>query len=466
VLFTQPIFLGFFAVVFTVYWLLPENRQRKVLLLVASYVFYGAWDWRFLFLIAVSTMIDYVVGWVLRNDAPRGGRKLWLITSLCANLGILGFFKYYNFFVTSGVDVLRLFGYDGPDLTMRIVLPVGISFFTFQSMSYTIDVYRKQLKPIRSAIDFALFVSFFPQLVAGPIVRAADFLPQLDSKRRFADVRFKGPIALFLIGFFKKVCLADNVAACVDQVYAAPSSFSTGSIWLANMLYSIQLYCDFSGYTDMAIATAALLGYELCINFDFPYLKRNILELWSHWHMSFSTWIRDYLFIPLGGSRGTALFTARNVMITMLLAGLWHGAAWHFVLWGGANGLAMIMYRLYRRNVPETHPVRRFTMAFAVPITFFWWTIQLIMFRATDLHNMFEVMRGFFIPQGGEPSPLNLWAFFVGMAILHWVSSKVHFEKQAVRLPAWACSLVFGAAAFFLILLVQFRYKPFVYFQF
>jgi alginate O-acetyltransferase complex protein AlgI len=288
-LFTEPAFFAFFAAVFLLHWAVSSNGLRKLLLLVASYLFYAAWDWRFLSLIFLSTIVDFVVGIVLKKEQPILGRRTWLTLSLVTNLGVLGFFKYFNFFVASGSGLLSAMGLDPGERTLNIILPVGISFFTFQTMSYTIDVYRGKLKPISNPLDFALFVGFFPQLVAGPIVRAADFLPQLRQARRFPRIPFRSCLTLFFVGFFKKACISDNLAPIVDSVFAAPHAYGTLSIWIAVIFYAIQIYCDFSGYTDMAIATARALGFELRLNFDFPYLAGNITEFWRRWHISLSS---------------------------------------------------------------------------------------------------------------------------------------------------------------------------------
>jgi alginate O-acetyltransferase complex protein AlgI len=327
-LFVEFRFLWFFLAVFAVYWSLRRNESRKIWLLVCSYFFYAAWNWKFLFLIMASSALDYFVGMMMtRSENPRT-RRGWLIISLCANLGTIAFFKYYNFFVTSAAALLEWLGLPASLHTLNIIIPVGVSFYTFHSMSYTIDVYRGKLRPVSSILDLACFIGFFPQMVAGPIVRAYAFLPQLQSIRRFADVDARGALILFLGGFIKKACIADTVAPFVDRYFEAPGNFTAASAWVGVLFYAIQIYCDFSGYTDMAIACAQLLGYELPVNFRFPYFARNISEFWHRWHISLSTWLRDYLYIPLGGNRGPRWFVYRNIMITMLLGGLWHGGAW------------------------------------------------------------------------------------------------------------------------------------------
>jgi alginate O-acetyltransferase complex protein AlgI len=468
VLFTEPIFFAFFAVVFTIYWALNWNQPRKILLLVASYVFYAAWDWRFLSLILISTVIDYVTGLRLRVLTASGRRKAWLCLSLCANLGILGVFKYFNFFVHSAEGLLRAAGIEVSPTAVSIVLPVGISFYTFQSMSYTIDAYRGRLEPIKNPLDFALYVAFFPQLVAGPIVRAADFLPQLQSPRPLKQVPFKLAGALFLAGFIKKACIADNLAPVVDQVYAAPETFTALSICTAAIFYAVQIYCDFSGYSDMAIAIALLLGYDLGLNFRFPYFAANIQDFWRRWHISLSSWLRDYLYISLGGGRGTTNTVLRNIMLTMLLGGLWHGASWNFVVWGGLHGLALCIHRQYAERVPETHPLRRTLHALGVPLTFYWVAGVFIFFRATTFEDAFVAVKAWTLFQspGVEAlSPHLLW-YCIPLALAHAVGLRTPVEQRVRALPNWLCAVLYGLAGFLALMFLPTGYRPFIYFQF
>src|SRR6266480_130995 len=342
-------FLWFFLIVFAVYWAMRGNTERKIWLLICSYAFYAAWNWKFLFLLFGSMALDYTVGMMMaRSQNPRT-RRAWLIASLCANLGVLGFFKYFNFFISSASEFSAWLGLPVSVSTLNVVLPVGISFYTFQSMSYTIDVYRGRQAPVSNFLDLALFISFFTHLVAGPIMPAVFFLPQLASARKFSDVDVRGALLLFLSGFIKKACVADAVAPIVDRYFDHPAAFTATSAWIAVLFYAIQIYCDFSGYTDMAIAAARLLGYQLPTNFQFPYFARNVSDFWGRWHISLSSWLRDYLYIPLGGNRGSRGFAYRNVMITILLGGRWHGAAWTFVIWGALHGTALLNHREWTR---------------------------------------------------------------------------------------------------------------------
>ncbi len=363
--FTEFRFLFFFMIIFCIYWALQKHNHRKSWLLVCSYIFYGAWDWRFLSLLLLSTVVDYFVGLMLsrpQSDSSVVGQEIqtseavqhgfswdallnkpmnqqqrqgWLALSLVVNLGLLGFFKYYNFFADSASNLLIFLGLPVSINTLQIILPAGISFYTFQTLSYSIDAYLDKLKPIRNFWDFALFVTFFPQLVAGPIVRASTFLPQLLTAKTLNKVDFQGCLTLFLVGYFKKACISDNLSPLVDQYFTNPEVYTVLSCWIAVISFAIQIYCDFSGYSDMAIACAGLLGYKLPLNFNFPYFSANVTQLWQRWHITLFTWLRDYIYSPLMKMRPkeqrTELFQSRNILILMLFSGLWHGAAWHFV---------------------------------------------------------------------------------------------------------------------------------------
>ena len=459
-LFTQPIYFIFFTAVFTLYWRIRSHALRKVLLLMASYVFYGAWDPRFLTLIFLSTAIDFEVGRRLDATAQPVSRKALLWISMAANLGILGFFKYFDFFVQSGADLFGL----SDVRTLGLILPVGISFFTFQSMSYTIDIYRGRLKPINSFTDFALFVSFFPQLVAGPIVRAATFLPQLKTEKRFADVHVQSLLTLFLIGFIKKACISDNLSPVIDPVFANPNLYDTLGIWIAVVFYAVQIYCDFSGYTDMAIASAGLLGYNLTRNFAFPYFAANIAEFWRRWHISLSTWLRDYLYISLGGNRSGAAKTYRNLMITMVLGGLWHGAAWHFIIWGGLHGVALAIHRWVR----ERNVLPAIYTPLGMIATFYWVCLAWIFFRAETMEDALHLTRAFVTFQSpGETSldpRLLLW--LIPAVAAHWIAYRHDVILWVRRVPDWAFSAGLAMAAITALMFVPTDVQPFIYFQF
>ena len=344
--FISYVFAIFLIIVFATYWCLPRSRQN-VLLWAASYVFYGWWDWRFLSLIFLSTVVDYSCGLALgRISAPRS-RKIVLSLSLITNLGLLGAFKYYGFFVESLSSVFEACGWSPSFTVLQIVLPVGISFYTFQTISYTVDVYRQKLKPTRSFTDFAVYVSFFPQLVAGPIERGTNLLPQVTGSRAFSAERFHDGLMLIATGFLRKAVIADNMAMIVNAIFAEDvSTLTAPQLLLGTYAFAWQIYGDFSGYSDIARGTAKLLGFELMVNFRQPYFASGPSDFWRRWHISLSTWLRDYLYIPLGGNRHGPSRTYRNLLAVMLLGGLWHGAAWTYVFWGGIHGLWLAVDRL------------------------------------------------------------------------------------------------------------------------
>jgi len=471
-IFTEFRFLVFFLVVFCIYWALQENRHRKLWLLGCSYFFYGAWDWRFLSLILISTAIDYGVGWQLSRTEQPKQRQGWLLVSLVANLGLLGFFKYYNFFAESAIIFFNFLGIPANINTFQIILPVGISFYTFQSLSYAIDIYRKHLGVTKNFIDFALYVSFFPQLVAGPIVRASDFLPQLHTRKQFAQVNVRACLVLFLIGFFKKACVSDNLAPFIDGYFDDPAAYTALSCWFAVLAYAVQIYCDFSGYTDMAIASAELLGYQLCLNFAAPYFATNIADFWRRWHISLSTWLRDYLYIPLGGSLAGKFQTYRNLMLTMLLGGLWHGAAWNFVLWGGLHGGALVVHRhcahWFQGDAEASRSRQKLYAALGLGLTFYWVCLTWIFFRANRLDKALSILHAFIFWQatGLQQVPVTAFILLAILAIAHWGNYQGWGRGWWQRLSPWQFAVCYGLSFALLMQFVPPDYKPFIYFQF
>ena len=339
-------FAIFFVVVLTASWLLkPYPRRWKLFMLSASYFFYGSWDWRFLGLLALTTVVDHTVGGAIHRTEDPKRRRWFLIVGVVVSLSVVAFFKYYDFFASSLINLFRPLGIDLPLPILNIILPVGISFFTFQSLSYTIDIYRRKLEPV-PLLDFAVFVSFFPHLVAGPIVRGSEFLPQL--KERHDPRRVQGAAAFGLIaaGLFKKVVVANTLAtSIVDPVFASPQNFSGLEVLTGVYAYAVQIFADFSGYTDIAIGLALLLGFRFPQNFDRPYTATSLQDFWRRWHMTLSRFLRDYLYVPLGGNRNGRVETYRNLMLTMVIGGLWHGAAWTFVLWGALHGVGLAIER-------------------------------------------------------------------------------------------------------------------------
>jgi len=467
-LFTELRFLVFFLLVFAVHWALRSHTARKLWLLGASYAFYAGWDWRFLSLILASTVIDYFIGRRLKSTEGVGARRGLLWMSLGANLGILAFFKYFNFFVASGVGFLGFLGIDVSASTLEIVLPVGISFYTFQTLSYTIDVHRRNLEPIDRPLDFALFVAFFPQLVAGPIVRATQFLPQLVERRRFADVDVRACLTLFLLGYIKKACVADHFGMVVDQVFADPAAYAAGAKWLALSLYTVQIYCDFSGYSDMAIASAGLLGYRLAKNFDFPYLATCVTDFWRRWHISLSSWFRDYLYIPLGGNRGTATRTGLNLVTVFLLCGLWHGASWNFVVWGLFHGAFLVGERAVRRRGGGGDPgvvAAGLGVVYTVAVAMTAW----VFFRAADLGTAWTYLNGL-VGRGAAPSEVLdgtwWWIILAGFGAVHLVMGKTRLQARLERIPGPLFAILYGAAFAIVLPFAAAQYSPFIYFQF
>jgi alginate O-acetyltransferase complex protein AlgI len=472
-IFSELRFFLFFALVFAVYWALRTNRARKVWLIAVSLFFYAAWDWRFLSLILYQTGVDFLAALRIEaSDDPRRRRR-WLRVSLVSNLGLLGVFKYLGFFADSFASLLRAAGLEAGHVTLHIVLPVGISFYTFQSLSYTIDVYRRRIPAVRSPLDFGTFVTFFPQLVAGPIVRAVDFLDQLPAAKELRRVDFRWCLTLFLIGFFKKACVSDNISPFVDAFYRSPATFTTPSAWLAAILYATQIYCDFSGYTDMAIASAGLLGYRLRDNFDAPYLSLDITDFWRRWHMSLSSWLKDYLYVSLGGNRGGTLFTYRNLMLTMLLGGLWHGASWNFVLWGFMHGMALIVHRVWRAAGLrlDGHPLQR-GLAWAINAT--WVLAAWVPFRAATFGDTLTTLRalvGAGAAQGAHLTSLGayadrLWLLAAALFAGHLAVHRGYFREAWRNVTPTAYALLYGLAWSVVIALKSTNYQPFIYFQF
>ena len=496
-LFVEFRFFVFFLIVFSVYWTLQSNRARKILLLASSYLFYTAFfidssifegkglpsGWWFPLMLMASTVMDYFVGIKVEDAREERHRKLWIAVSICVNIGVLLYFKYMNFFLDTAVAFASWTGLHASPHTLKIILPVGVSFYTFQSMSYTIEVYRRHRLAERSPLNLATFIAFFPQLVAGPIVRAMVFLPQLNEKRRWSDVDVRGALVLFMMGFLKKACISDSVAPFVDQYFGNPQQYTALSAFIAVLLYAVQIYCDFSGYTDMAIAVARLLGYELTINFDFPYFSRSVTEFWRRWHISLSTWLRDYLYISLGGNRGSKLFVYRNLFLTMLLGGLWHGSRWTFVVWGAMHGAALIGHRLWSERTQSLAPRREggIYRFFATGLTFYFVCLAWIFFRAADLTKPmsgsdFEramlILRAFhgFAPHVAGLKLLSLdsgllW-LFAGLAIIHWLNFKRVFSSWWRTCPDTVFAAGYGCATAVVLLFMPMKYAPFIYFQF
>ena len=404
-LFNSLEFLLFLPTVFCLYWFV-FNKNLKVqnlLLLISSYVFYGWWDWRFLSLIFLSTIVDYFVGLKIYESSDKKTKKSYLWISILFNLGLLGFFKYFNFFIDSWIDLLGTFGYEHQSTwTLNVILPVGISFYTFQTMSYSLDIYYGKLKPTKDFISFASFVSFFPQLVAGPIERASNLLPKILKNRAFKYEQGVQGLRIILWGIFKKVVIADNLGEYVDKVFSNYNMYDGSTLFIILFFFTFQIYCDFSGYSDIAIGVAKLFGIKLSQNFKYPYFSRNIGDFWKKWHISLSSWFRDYVYIPLGGSKRGNLLAVRNIFITFLISGFWHGANWTFIIWGFVHAILYIPLFLFRNKPFSKNKEKLYVntnllkKSFQTGITFFAVMIAWVFFRSDSITDAFLYLKKIF----------------------------------------------------------------------
>lgn len=395
-LFNSIEYFLFLPIIFFTYWFIFNRHQKAqtFFLLIASYFFYGFWDYRFLGLIFLSTNLDFFLAQLIFKEKKITRKKLLLNISLFFNLGLLGVFKYFNFFSESFSALIKIITSTSPSfITLNLILPVGISFYTFQTLSYTIDVYRGTLKPTKDFIGFSTYVAFFPQLVAGPIERASNLLPQILEKKKFSYRQGIEGTKLIIWGLFKKIVIADNLSIYVDQIFELNSQYDSWTYFLGAFFFSIQIYCDFSGYSDIAIGTSKLLGYELMSNFKFPYFSRSISEFWKRWHISLSSWFRDYLYIPLGGSRTGKLRSIRNVFIIFLVSGFWHGANWTFILWGGLHALIFIPSFLNKNKQRKTKTASSLKYIIQICSTFLLVTLFWIPFRSESIHHTFEYIK-------------------------------------------------------------------------
>lgn len=466
-------FAYFFAALFPAYWLLRNHRRcQNVLLLAAGYFFYASWNPKFLSLLIISTVMDYGCGLAVdRIDDPRK-RKAFVALSMTLNLGMLGVFKYYNFFAGSLQAALARAGIDVPLAHLEVVLPIGISFYTFQSMSYVIDVYRRDLKPTRNLVEFATFVSFFPHLVAGPIMRPTSLLPQIARPRRFDLQQFYHGSYLIFWGLTKKVVVADNLAKVVQDLFGRWETIDGGLALLAVYAFAFQIYCDFSGYTDVARGVAKCLGFELTLNFNLPYFAANPREFWQRWHISLSTWLRDYLYIPLGGNRGGRAGLCRNLMLTMIIGGLWHGAAWTFVLWGFYQGVLLVGHRSvepWLARVRISHAVDRVGWkVLRVVVTFHLVCVGWLIFRAGSVAQVAGMLQAIVlrpsIPAAAYLVPVAaLVVPLLVVQLFQYLSNDLDIVLEA----PWYVRSAFYTACFYAFILVgQFEGVQFIYFQF
>lgn len=480
-LFNSIEFLIFLPIVFVLYWFVFNRslKAQNVLLLICSYYFYSCWDWRFTFLLAFSTGLDFFSGLAIANALTKRSRKFWLLLSVAINLGLLGFFKYYNFFVDSFAELLTNFGFEAHFSTLSIILPIGISFYTFHGLSYVFDIYNRKIEPTTNFIQYSLFVSFFPLLVAGPIERATHLLPQIERPRIFDNNSATDGLRQILWGFVKKVVIADNCAEYANLIFNNSSDYSGSTLVLGALFFTFQIYGDFSGYTDIAIGTAKLFGINLLRNFAFPYFSRDIAEFWRRWHISLSSWFRDYLYIPLGGSKGGNWVRIRNMFIIFLVSGFWHGANWTFIIWGGLNALFMvplIWFKTNRKNVVTVAQGRSLPslnesiqMATTFMLTVFAW----IFFRAESLSHAFQYVSDIFSANIIQVPEILTWDIirvimlvFIFM-VIEWFGREDKFAIERL-MSQWP--LPFRWSAYYILTLTILHYRgehqTFIYFQF
>lgn len=480
-LFNSVDFAIFLPIVFILYWFVTNKnlKLQNLLIVISSYLFYGWWDWRFLLLIVFSTLLDFTIGNYLSKEDRLQKRKQLLWLSVGVNLGFLGFFKYYNFFVQSFTEAFTFFGNDINAGTLEIILPVGISFYTFQTLSYTIDVYKKQLGPTKDIVAFSAFVCFFPQLVAGPIERATNLLPQFYVKRTFNYANAADGLRQVLWGFFKKLVIADNCSTVVNALFDNPTDHSGSTLLLGAIFFSFQIYCDFSGYSDIAIGVSRLFGFDLMQNFAFPYFSRDIAEFWRRWHISLSTWFRDYIYFPLGGSKRGKLINVRNIMIVFLVSGFWHGANWTYIFWGGLNALLFLPMMIFNRNRNNidfekvTGLYKHVTLYFRICYTFLLTSIVWVFFRAETIDKAFVYIKGIFsstlftdpvLPEDNGSFYLQILLPFL---LIEWFG---RYQKHPLELLSKEPKLVRILSYALVLLAIGFLMKteesPFIYFQF
>ncbi|MDZ4724710.1 MAG: MBOAT family O-acyltransferase [Leptospira sp.] len=481
-------FVFFLFVFFTVWYLFPaliwdERKEKRILhifLLIASYFFYMSWDYRFGALILLSTFIDYYVGMRLAKTESKSWRLALLYFSLITNLVfILGFFKYYNFLASTTNSVgLHLFGEPALPI-LNIILPAGISFFTFQSLSYTIDVYRKEIPAERDFIKFALFVSFFPQLVAGPIVTARTFVPQLYEIKKFENIEFRIAIRFFMLGYFKKAVLSDQIAPTIDLIYKDPTSLHTFTLWIGSVFGGIQVYLDFSGYTDMAIGSALLLGYKLPTNFNLPFIATSVSGFWRRWHITLNSWLRDYIYFPMGGSRVSPIRRKFNIWFTMFASGVWHGANWTYVFWGSLNGVFYMIEELYKDLFGKEAVLEISSMGNRIYSAFKWFfqnTITnllffmgAVFFRSSTFENAILHLKGMFVWQNGLFRPY-MWKEFLWISVLvalgHIFGYLIFEKKKVTNFPVTFELALYPVIILLLCLFTPENSTPFIYFQF
>lgn len=476
--FNSSLFVIFFIIVFFLYWFVFDKKLKaqNLFLVFCSYFFYACWDWRFLFLLIFSTLLDYISGIQIYQVNDKTKKKIWLILSVGLNLAFLGFFKYYNFFIESFANLVESIGFTPHFTTLNIILPVGISFYTFHGLSYVFDIYYERIKPTSNWVNYTLFVSFFPLLVAGPIERATHLLPQVERERSFNYSKAVDGLKQFLWGLVKKVVIADTCAELVNTIFSQHNTANGSALALGAMLFAIQIYGDFSGYSDMALGIARMLGFELLQNFRFPYFSRDIAEFWRRWHISLTTWFRDYLYIPLGGSREGMAKTIRNTFIIFIVSGFWHGANWTFIAWGLLNALFIIPSIITKTNrqnldtVAQGHYFPSIREVFQLVTTFLLASFAWIFFRAESLSMAFNYISGLFsislfsMPNIMSGKTIMLVVLFM---LVEWVGRENKYAIEKIGL-SWSRPIrwSFYYVIILFLLLFQGSSQQFIYFQF
>ena len=457
----------FLAIVLALYYSF-SHRWQNYMLLAVSYFFYGYWDYRFLSLMLISTVVDFFAGRIVDHATTESKRRIFLAISMIVNLTFLGFFKYFNFFIDSAERVLSAAGMGFSAPVLYVILPAGISFYTFESMSYVIDVYRRKVKSTDNFFDFALFIAFFPKLVAGPIMRIDDLLPQIERKRVVTSEHILSGVTLILVGLFRKVVIADAIGGVVDVIFSNPAAHTTPELLKGIYLFALQIYCDFSGYSDIARGSSRLLGLDLMLNFDHPYFSANITEFWRRWHISLSTWFRDYLYIPLGGNRVAKWRGYLNTMIVFLVSGLWHGAAWTFVAWGGLHGLFLVVHRMLSGGKAAVESKRDWRWLLSVVFTFHCVLFAWIFFRAHGFGQAFTFINGIVALRGMETLGAVLPSILIPWLLLFAIDIPQFMAKEHTALLRWPIAVrnVAIAGMLFLIFLGLGTRAPFIYFQF
>jgi alginate O-acetyltransferase complex protein AlgI len=478
-LFNSLSFAIFLPIVYFLYWFVTSKslKFQNILLLVSSYYFYACWDWRFLFLLMFSTVLDYYTGIKMSDARNQNNKKFWFWLSVSINLGFLGVFKYYNFFAESFADAVSVFGFKADPWVLSVVLPVGISFYTFHGLSYVIDIYKDRIKAEKSFVDYSVFVSFFPLLVAGPIERATHLLPQIQQERKFDYQKSVDGLRQILWGLFKKIVIADQCAEFANLIFNNSADYSGSTLLLGAVFFTFQIYGDFSGYSDIALGTARLFGIELLQNFSFPYFSRDIAEFWRRWHISLSTWFRDYLYIPLGGSKGGTWMRVRNTFIIFIVSGFWHGANWTFIIWGALNALFImpsIIFNTNRNNI-EIVAKGKFLPSFKellmILVTFTMTVFAWIFFRAINMNHAISIVSEIFSKSLlSKPQVYSIVVIFfiVVFVLIEWIGreQKYAIEKLGVN---WFRPLRWSFYAFLIFIICMFmktEETPFIYFQF